>query len=198
MPNDITTSKKMTMAGIKIEHDRRQHRNCSARVLAGARWLAQFRSGPHRRREFEQKSDDTMTMSMVDAKISGFKDDRSWVNYFVAAKGHVGTGLPGDKYRLYLAGEPEGYLEEHDPKEAFSEGWTSSRPVRRSTAWNGPRPDHIRKIVGEFYQRGKVLLRGDATHVHSPAGGQVHERLHAGCLQSRLEACARHPRRCGS
>src|SRR3546814_4600987 len=30
----------------------------------------------------------------------------------------------------------------------------------------------IRKIVGETYMLGRILLCGDATHVHSPAGGQ--------------------------
>ncbi|MDB5576362.1 MAG: Pentachlorophenol monooxygenase [Bradyrhizobium sp.] len=123
--------------------------------------------------QFEQKSDETMTMSMVDAKISSFKGDRSWVNYFVAAKGFMlVTGLPGDKYRLYLAGELEEYLKENEPKEAFQRGldFFETGATIESLEWSSTWP--IRKIVGEFYQRGKVLLCGDATHVHSPAGGQ--------------------------
>ncbi|WP_454885365.1 FAD-dependent monooxygenase [Sphingomonas oryzagri] len=123
--------------------------------------------------EFEEKSEDTMTMSMVDAKISGFKGDRNWVNYFVAAKGFMlVTGLPGDKYRLYLAGELEQYLKENEPKEAFQRGldFFETGATIDHLDWSSTWP--IRKIVGEFYRRGNVLLCGDATHVHSPAGGQ--------------------------
>lgn len=160
------------LLAIKIEHDDGSTEVARARWLVGADG-SRSSVRTHVGGQFEQKSDETMTMSMVDAKISGFKGDRSWVNYFVAAKGFMlVTGLPGDKYRLYLAGELEGYLKEHDPKDAFQRGldFFETGATIEGLEWSSTWP--IRKIVGEFYQRGKVLLCGDSTHVHSPAGGQ--------------------------
>ena len=50
---------------------------------------------------FDEKEGQSMTMSMVDAALSGYDGDRSWVNYYVADKGFLLlTGLPGGKFRL--------------------------------------------------------------------------------------------------
>lgn len=122
---------------------------------------------------FEQQDGQRMSMSMVDAQMSGFTGDAAWVNYFVSAKGFMlVTGLPGQKYRLYLAGEMAQLLQHNSPLEAFQQGldfFATGAQIERlewSSSWE------IRKIIGETYRTGRILLCGDATHVHSPAGGQ--------------------------
>jgi 2-polyprenyl-6-methoxyphenol hydroxylase-like FAD-dependent oxidoreductase len=123
---------------------------------------------------FEQKDGPTMTMSMSDVELSGFSGDRAWVNYFVSAKGFMlVTGLPGGKFRLYLAGELEKDLKAGMPTQEayqktldFFETGAHIDRVEWSSTWE------IKKIVGDTYLAGRTVLCGDATHVHSPAGGQ--------------------------
>ncbi|MGH8411702.1 MAG: FAD-dependent monooxygenase, partial [Pseudomonas sp.] len=122
---------------------------------------------------FEQTEGTSMTMSMVDVELSGFQGDRSWVNYFVGDNGFMlVTGLPGGKYRLYLAGEMEQLLASGTAQEAFQKGldYFNTGAVITKMAWSSSWD--IRKIVGDVYRQGRILLCGDATHVHSPAGGQ--------------------------
>ena len=114
-----------------------------------------------------------MTMSMVDAALSGYNGDRSWVNYYVADKGFLLlTGLPGGRFRLYLAGALEAYLKEGTPQQAFQRALdffatgATIETIEWSSSWL------IRKVVGDVYSEGRTILCGDATHVHSPAGGQ--------------------------
>lgn len=122
---------------------------------------------------FVQKDGNTMTMSMVDVRLDGFNGDRSWVNYYVSAKGFMlVTGLPGGKFRLYLAGEMEKLLQEAPPKEAFQKGLDFFGTGAQITEMDWSSSWLIRKIVGDTYFRDRTVLCGDATHVHSPAGGQ--------------------------
>ena len=122
---------------------------------------------------FDQGEIKSMTMSMVDARLVDYRGDRNWVNYYVSAKGFMlVTGLPGGKFRIYLAGELEKLLEKGSPVEAFQEGLDFFDTGARIEAMDWSSTWEIRKIVGETYARGRVLLCGDATHVHSPAGGQ--------------------------
>ncbi|MBD0272262.1 MAG: FAD-dependent monooxygenase, partial [Acetobacteraceae bacterium] len=122
---------------------------------------------------FDQEGGQSMTMSMVDAALSGYDGDRSWVDYYVADKGFLLlTGLPGGKFRLYLAGALEAYLKEGAPQQAFQRALdffatgAAIENVEWSSSWL------IRKVVGDVYSEGRTILCGDATHVHSPAGGQ--------------------------
>lgn len=153
-------------------------REDGAREYALARWLvgadgSKSAVRTHLGGTFEEKAGGPMTMSMVDARMSGFRGDRAWVNYFVADKGFMlVTGLPGGKYRLYLAGELENYLKDNEPREAFQRGldFFETGATIDSLDWSSTWL--IRKIVGDIYRRGRTVLCGDATHVHSPAGGQ--------------------------
>jgi NADPH-dependent dioxygenase len=123
--------------------------------------------------EFKQKDGGNMTMSMVDVYIDGYQGDREWVNYYVADKGFMLiTGLPGNRYRLYLAGALEKLLEDAEPRDAFQKGLDFFETGAKITAMDWSSSWIIRKIVGDVYRRGNILLCGDATHVHSPAGGQ--------------------------
>jgi 2-polyprenyl-6-methoxyphenol hydroxylase-like FAD-dependent oxidoreductase len=122
---------------------------------------------------FQQNSGNSMTMSMVDVTLDGFNGDRAWVNYFVAERGFMlVTGLPGRKFRLYLAGALEKFMDEGTPQEAFQRALDhfSTGATIRAMDWSSKWT--IRKIVCESYFRDRIVLCGDATHVHSPAGGQ--------------------------
>jgi NADPH-dependent dioxygenase len=122
---------------------------------------------------FDEKETYGMTMSMVDARLDGYRGDAAWVNYYVADKGFVLlTSLPGDKYRIYLAGQLENLLKEQSPQAAFQQGLDFFDTGARITSLDWSSTWLINKIICDRYRRGNVILCGDATHVHSPAGGQ--------------------------
>ncbi|MGH8596008.1 MAG: FAD-dependent monooxygenase, partial [Gammaproteobacteria bacterium] len=109
--------------------------------------------------EFGGQSGHTMTMSMVDAALTGYRGDRAWVNYYVSARGFMlVTGLPGDIFRLYLAGELEQFLKDQTPAEAFQRGldfFDTGAQIQRidwSSSWE------IRKIIGDTYRRDRTIL----------------------------------------
>lgn len=122
---------------------------------------------------FEHSESYLTTMSMADVRLHGYQGDASWVNYYTSDRGFVLlTHLPGDKYRVYLTGEMQEKLEEMDLESAYQWGLdfyeTGAKidEVYWSSTWQ------IHKIIGEVYLRNHIVLCGDATHVHSPAGGQ--------------------------
>jgi len=122
---------------------------------------------------FDESESYNMTMSMVDVELEGYKGDGAWVNYYVNQDSFLlVTRLPGDKYRVYLAGAMESLLQDHPPQVAFQMGldnFETGARIRRmdwSSTWR------IHKIIAESYSAGRVYLCGDATHVHSPNGGQ--------------------------
>ena len=59
------------------------------------------------------------------------------------------------------------------PAPSCSDCWTTAPPARRTItglAWSSRFRVHHR--VADHYRAGRLLLAGDAAHVHSPAGGQ--------------------------
>ena len=122
---------------------------------------------------FDEKETYAMTMSMVDVRLEGYKGDANWVNYYVADKGFMLlTSLPGDKYRMYLAGQLESYLKDSTPRDAFQKGLDFFDTGARITGLDWSSTWTINKVVCDTYRKGRAVLCGDATHVHSPAGGQ--------------------------
>jgi len=122
---------------------------------------------------FEHKEGYLTTMSMADVALHGYKGDDSWVNYYTSDQGFtLLTHLPGDMHRIYLTGEMQRKLEETNVKEAYQ--WAldfyNTGAIIDEVFWSSVWQIH--KIIGEIYVKGKVILCGDATHVHSPAGGQ--------------------------
>ncbi|WP_433499271.1 FAD-dependent oxidoreductase [Sphaerimonospora sp. CA-214678] len=104
----------------------------------------------------------------------------------------LSDGMPADEVRLYFAPEgtmvvaplPDGIfrivaaLDEApaEPDIAFVQALLDSRgpsrggPAVREVLWGSRFRVHHR--VADTYRMGRVLLAGDAAHVHSPAGGQ--------------------------
>lgn len=122
---------------------------------------------------FEHSESYLTTMSMADVKLHGYNGDDEWVNYYTSNQGFLLlTHLPGDVHRIYLTGEMQQKLEEMDVQNAYQWGLNfydtgaTIDDICWSSTWQ------IHKIIGEIYFRDHIVLCGDATHVHSPSGGQ--------------------------
>jgi 2-polyprenyl-6-methoxyphenol hydroxylase-like FAD-dependent oxidoreductase len=118
-------------------------------------------------------------MAMMDVEISGFPHDDSWVNYFIAPDLFMlVTKLPGRYWRVYLS-DAGAMTEAGNPRQSFQQvadkmgiGMIIGEP-HWATQWE------ILNNVADSYRKGSVLVCGDASHVHSPAGGQGMN----GCMQ---------------
>jgi 2-polyprenyl-6-methoxyphenol hydroxylase-like FAD-dependent oxidoreductase len=118
-------------------------------------------------------------MAMMDVEIEGLSCDDSWVNYFISRDLFMlVTKLPGRYWRVYLS-DAGAMTKAGRPRESFQRvadqmniGMTLGEP-QWATTWE------ILNNVADRYRTGRVLLCGDASHVHSPAGGQGMN----GCMQ---------------
>jgi hypothetical protein len=88
------------------------------------------------------------------------------------------TKLPGRFWRVYLS-DAGAMTEAENPRESFQRvaneigvGMIIGEP-QWATRWE------ILNNIADSYRKGRVLLCGDASHVHSPAGGQGMN----GCMQ---------------
>ncbi|MGY4652937.1 FAD-dependent monooxygenase [Mycobacterium sp. URHB0021] len=118
-------------------------------------------------------------MAMMDVEIADFRYDDSWVNYFIGDSVFMlVTRLPGNLWRVYLS-DAGAMTQSDDPRRSFQEvadaigiGMRIGEP-QWASQWE------IRDCQAEYYRKGRVLVCGDASHVHSPAGGQGMN----GCMQ---------------
>jgi 2-polyprenyl-6-methoxyphenol hydroxylase-like FAD-dependent oxidoreductase len=118
-------------------------------------------------------------MAMMDVEIEAFPYDGSWVNYFISRDLFMlVTKLPGRYWRVYLS-DAGAMTAAGDPRQSFqrvadqmSIGMKIGEP-QWATQWE------ILNNIAARYREGRVLLCGDASHVHSPAGGQGMN----GCMQ---------------
>ncbi|MFC7382731.1 FAD-dependent oxidoreductase [Sphaerisporangium rhizosphaerae] len=113
------------------------------------------------------------SFSLADVRLSGggVPDDEV-ILYFSPAGLVVVAPLPGGVHRI-VATVPEAPKE---PDAAFvqdlldTRGPRARRAIVREVLW-GSR-FHVQHRIADTYRAGRVLLAGDAAHVHSPAGGQ--------------------------
>ncbi|HEY1703918.1 MAG TPA: FAD-dependent monooxygenase [Trebonia sp.] len=118
-------------------------------------------------------------MAMMDVEISGFSHDDSWVNYFISRDLFMlVTKLPGRYWRVYLS-DAGAMTAAGNPRRSFQRvademgiGMVIGEP-QWATQWE------ILNNIADRYRKGRVLVCGDASHVHSPAGGQGMN----GCMQ---------------
>ncbi len=118
-------------------------------------------------------------MAMMDVEVREFPHDDSWVNYFIGQNLFMlVTKLPGPYWRVYLS-DAGAMTEAENPRASFQAvadaigiGMKLGEP-HWASQWE------IHNNIAESYRRGRVLLCGDASHVHSPAGGQGMN----GCMQ---------------
>ncbi|WP_061295287.1 FAD-dependent monooxygenase [Herbidospora cretacea] len=112
------------------------------------------------------------SFSLADVRLSGGVPQDEVVLYFSPAGVLVVAPLPGGSYRI-VATVPEA---PRVPDVAFVQrllddrGPEAGRAVVREVVWGSRFQVHHR--VADAYRAGRILLAGDAAHVHSPAGGQ--------------------------
>ena len=124
-------------------------------------------------------------MAMMDVEVEDFAFDDSWVNYFIGeAIFMLVTRLPGRLWRVYLS-DAGAMTRADDPRGSFQAvadrlgiGMKIGEP-QWATKWE------ILNYQAEHYRKGRVFLCGDASHVHSPAGGQGMN----GCMQDAFNLC---------
>ncbi|KAI0966919.1 pentachlorophenol monooxygenase [Xylaria arbuscula] len=121
------------------------------------------------------------SMAMMDVHLSNVTFDTEWLHYFFTKNLFMNISrMPGKElYRVYMS-EPTGELvNREDRQQVFQEvadqlgiGFKVGE-VEWSTAWE------VRNNIATSYRAGRLLICGDASHVHSPAGGQGMN----GCMQ---------------
>ena len=100
---------------------------------------------------------------------------REEVNLFLSPQGLVLVApLPGDRFRIVATAES---ASEHPPLEIFQAildergpSGGSGRATIRDVVWTSR--FRVQHRVASTLHEGRILLCGDAAHVHSPAGGQ--------------------------
>ena len=118
---------------------------------------------------------------LADVRLTGSVPTDEVILYFSAAGMVVVAPLPGGVHRIVatVADAPE------QPSAAYVQALLDARGPQRERAlvqhvlWGSRFRVHHR--VAESYRAGRVLLAGDAAHVHSPAGGQG---MNAGILDA--------------
>lgn len=112
------------------------------------------------------------SFTLADVVVTG-EAPRDEVILFYAKDGlTVLAPLPGDIFRVVAptADAPERPSVEFVQQLLDARGFGPGRTVVTELVW-GSR-FHIHHRVAESYRAGRLLLAGDAAHVHSPAGGQ--------------------------
>lgn len=126
------------------------------------------------------QGEEVAAMAMMDVPLSNVTFDDRWMNYFFNKDLFMNcTKLPGKNWRIYMS-EPSGeYVHRADKKAAFQEvadklgiGIQLGDP-EWATAWP------ILNNIADSYRNGRMLICGDASHIHSPSGGQGMN----GCMQ---------------
>lgn len=119
-------------------------------------------------------------MAMMDVPLTDVKFDDRWMNYYFTKDLFMNvTRMPGDVWRIYMS-EPTGeYVYRKDYRQSFQEvadqigiGFKLGEP-EWATSWE------IRDNIASHYREGRLIICGDASHVHSPSGGQGMN----GCMQ---------------
>jgi 2-polyprenyl-6-methoxyphenol hydroxylase-like FAD-dependent oxidoreductase len=93
-------------------------------------------------------------------------------HYFMAPSGVVViVGLPGGLYRVFVSVAPDAPVD--DPVRVVQEAAAERCPVPvRLTGTPRTGVFRVHRRAAERFRVGRVLLAGDAAHIHSPAGGQ--------------------------
>jgi len=112
------------------------------------------------------------SFALADVRVTG-EAPRDEVILFYASEGlNVLAPLPDDIFRIVapVADAPEKPSAEFAQKLLDTRGFGPGRTTVTELLWGSRFRIHHR--VADSYRAGRLLLAGDAAHVHSPAGGQ--------------------------
>jgi 2-polyprenyl-6-methoxyphenol hydroxylase-like FAD-dependent oxidoreductase len=118
---------------------------------------------------------------LADVRLSGGVPSDEVILYFSPAGMVVVAPLPEGVHRIVATVDeaPEQPSPEYVQALLDARGPEHQRAVVREVLWGSRFRVHHR--VADAYRAGRVLLAGDAAHVHSPAGGQG---MNAGILDA--------------
>lgn len=118
---------------------------------------------------------------LADVRLTGDVPDDEVILYFSPAGMAVVAPLPGGVHRIVAAVDdaPESPTAAYVQVLLDARGPQREAVVVREVLW-GSR-FRVQHRVADVYRAGRVLLAGDAAHVHSPAGGQG---MNAGILDA--------------
>jgi 2-polyprenyl-6-methoxyphenol hydroxylase-like FAD-dependent oxidoreductase len=109
---------------------------------------------------------------LADVRLSGEAPADEVILFWAKAGLTVVAPLPGDIFRIVapVADAPEEPSAQYIQQILDSRGPGAGRMVVTDVVWGSRFRIHHR--VANTYRAGRLLLSGDAAHVHSPAGGQ--------------------------
>lgn len=122
---------------------------------------------------FTGRAYEDMVLQWMDVELSGYRGDDTCINYYMSSdEFFLVTKLPGPNHRLYVSDKGAAAESSVTPRQAFQEvcnhfmdGVEIADPFQ-ATKWI------IRTNLSQAYRRESIFLCGDATHIHSPSGGQ--------------------------
>lgn len=109
---------------------------------------------------------------LADVRLSGEAPLDEVILFWAKAGLTVVAPLPGDIFRIVapVVDAPEEPSAQYVQQILDSRGFGAGRMVVTDVIWGSRFRIHHR--VADTYRAGRLLLSGDAAHVHSPAGGQ--------------------------
>jgi 2-polyprenyl-6-methoxyphenol hydroxylase-like FAD-dependent oxidoreductase len=112
------------------------------------------------------------SFSLADMRLAGGVPDDEVILYFSPAGLVVVAPLPGGIHRIVATVDsaPEHPTADYLQDLLDARGPERERAVVKEVVWGSRFRVHHR--VADTYRAGRILLAGDAAHVHSPAGGQ--------------------------
>lgn len=112
------------------------------------------------------------SFALADVRLSGAAPDDEVILFYAVSGLTVLAPLPGGIFRVVApdAHAPETPSGEFVQEKLDSRGFGPGRTIVTELIWGSRFRIHHR--VADTYRAGRLLLVGDAAHVHSPAGGQ--------------------------
>ena len=109
---------------------------------------------------------------LADVKLSGNAPGDEVVLYFAPAGMVVVAPLPDNTHRIVATVDPAPEHPARDDVQSLldTRGARRTRAIVEDVVWGSRFRVHHR--LADDYRKGRIVLAGDAAHVHSPAGGQ--------------------------